>query len=554
MKFFKYSFLFLFLLSATTVVAQGKKEKNDKSDKFNELKSIEIYSNVLRELDMNYVDKLNYDDLLNFALDGMLYSLDPYTVFIPEAKNEVIRSLNRGEYMGIGVVIQKIDGEVQATKVLQNMPADKAGIIPGDVLISINGKKCSSMKLDEVSDMLRGTSKEKLTIKIKRYGSNKTIVKEVTRDYVSETSVPLALEVAPKVGYIKISSFVTNTSSLFKSSLDSLVNKNGIESLIIDLRDNGGGILQQAVEIASLFVPKGTKIVDLKTNDVNKTKFFYTINNPSYPKMKIAFIVNSETASTSELLAGSFQDLDRAIILGERSFGKGLVQNVISLGYDTYLKLTIGKYMLPSGRNVQAIDYTSRHKGDKDRVLADSLLNEYKTKNGRIVYDGSGITPDSSFTLDNSLTICDYLQYYNIFYKYVNKYHHEHKTIDSPDKFTISDSVYDDFSNFVISQKFNYSLTSNIYLQDLEELIKTEGYEDIAKEHIEKLKEALKPNIPNDLQRLKPKIKEMLEKEIVSRYYYSKGIMEYSLRNDSWINSTINILNQGDLYKQLLRP
>ena len=399
MKKIRFTILLSFLAISLTIIAGNKDKKQEGESKFNQLKNIETYANVLRELSINYVDDINYDNLLNFALEGMLYSLDPYTIFIPEVNNQYIRTINKGEYMGVGVVIQKIDGEIHITKVLKDMPAYNAGIIVGDIMVSINGKKCAPLELSQVSDMLRGTSSEKLKIEIKRYGNEKNIIKEVTRNYVSENSIPVALEIAPRTGYIKITSFVENTSSTFKTKLDSLVTNNGIKNLIIDLRDNGGGILQQAVNIASLFLPKSTKIVDLKKRNQKNIQTYSTINVPKYPNMKLAFIVNKESASASELLAGSFQDLDKALIVGERSFGKALVQNITSTGYDTYLKLTIGKYILPSGRCIQAIDYTSRHDGNKERVLVDSLLNEYKTKNGRIVYDGSGINPDTVFEI-----------------------------------------------------------------------------------------------------------------------------------------------------------
>ncbi|MGM9815105.1 MAG: S41 family peptidase [Candidatus Aphodosoma sp.] len=554
MKKIRFTILLSFLAISLTIIAGNKDKTQEGESKFNQLKNIETYANVLRELSINYVDDINYDNLLNFALEGMLYSLDPYTIFIPEVNNQYIRTINKGEYMGVGVVIQKIDGEIHITKVLKDMPAYNAGIIVGDIMVSINGKKCAPLELSQVSDMLRGTSSEKLKIEIKRYGNEKNIIKEVTRNYVSENSIPVALEIAPGTGYIKITSFVENTSSTFKTKLDSLVTNNGIENLIIDLRDNGGGILQQAVNIASLFLPKSTKIVDLKKRNQKNTQTYSTINVPKYPNMKLAFILNKESASASELLAGSFQDLDKALIVGERSFGKALVQNITSTGYDTYLKLTIGKYILPSGRCIQAIDYTSRHDGNKERVLVDSLLNEYKTKNGRIVYDGSGINPDTAFEIKEELTICDYLQYYNMFYKYANKYHYEHKTIAQPMEFEVSDSIYEDFCNFVIANNFNYSLTSNMYLQSLESLIKAEGYEEIAKEHIDKLKELLKPNVKYDLQRLKPTIKRKLENEIITRYYYSQGSMIFSLKSDEWIEKTIDIINKDEVYQELLKP
>ena len=524
---------------------QAKKDKKSEANQaFDAMKHIEIYNSGLRELEINYVDTLKHDKLLKLALDRMLYGLDPYTSYIPASDEETLKRLRSGQYGGIGSIITLVDNKPHLSEPYLGMPAQANGLRAGDEILEIDGVKCEGKSISEVSDMLRGKPHTEIVIKIHREGEKKPITKKFLRDIIQMPTVPYYAEVADGIGYIVILDFIDRTAADFEKALAELVEKHTINKLIIDLRGNGGGLISQAVDIASLFLPKGTEIVSMKGHHQSNNVSYKTKREPLYPNMELLFLVDGNTASSSEIISGAMQDLDRAFVLGERTFGKGLVQNVRELPYDSYLKVTTAKYYLPSGRCVQAIDYANRQSGTT-RVIPDSLTKEFKTLKGRIVRDGGGVMPDSVIKEEASYNISGYLYIKNLYFKYANRYVFEHPTIASADDFRLTDEEYTDFCEFVVKSGFTYRLESEKYLQELKEMVKTEGYDQKTDSLFTQLTNLLQPNVKEDLTLFREDVQEMLEMEIIKRYYYQKGAIAYSLRSDEWLKIAINIIQKN---------
>ncbi len=534
----------VFLIFLLVPLQAKKDKKSEDNQSFDAMKHIEVYNSVLRELQINYVDTLKHDKLLKNSLDRMLYTLDPYTSFIPASDEETLKRLRSGQYGGIGSIITLVDGKPYLSEPYYGMPAQANGLRAGDEILEIDGVKCEGKSISEVSDMLRGKPHTEITLKIRREGEKKIIKKSFLRDIIQMPTIPYYAEVADGIGYIVVLDFIDRTASDFEKALKELVSQHNINKLIIDLRGNGGGLVSQSVEIASLFLPRGTEIVSMKGRHGSNNTTYKTHREPLYPNMKLLFIVDGNTASSSEILSGAMQDLDRGFVLGERTFGKGLVQNVRELPYDNYLKVTTAKYYLPSGRCVQAIDYANRQSGTT-RIIPDSLTKEFRTLKGRIVRDGGGVMPDSVIKDEPSYNISGYLYVKNLYFKYANRYVLTHPTIASANEFRLTDEEYNDFCKFVVESGFTYRLESEKYLQDLKEMVKTEGYDTKTDSLFTQLTNLLQPNVADDLTIFRDDIQEMLEMEIIKRYYYQKGTIAYSLRFDEWLKTAINILQNN---------
>ena len=509
----------------------------------------DIYNAVLRELELNYVDSLPHKKMTETAINSMLKLLDPYTVFIPKSDKNALTMMTTGMYGGIGAIIMQKDGEIVIAEPHEGMPAQRSGLKAGDILVQINGVKLKGKSVSEASSKLRGIPSTEVRLKVKCPGEKKTFEKVVVREAIKIEPVSYYGTLSDSIGYISFREFTAKSANSFKNALSELIQQHHINKLIIDLRDNGGGLVNEAIEIASLFVPKRSLIVSLKGKIKEANKVYKTVSEPLYPEMPLLILVNEESASASEILAGALQDMDRAVIVGKRTFGKGLVQNVRMLPHESYLKVTTAKYYTPSGRCLQAINYT----GDRKKT-PDNLTSEFKTLHGRTVRDGGGITPDTTLTDDEKINISYYLFTKNIIFDYATQYAASHPTIATPDTFRLSNGEYQQFVDYVIDRDFTYQLESNKYLQDLRKMIRIEGYEASTDSILNQLTDLLKPDIQKDLQLFRKDITFMLESEIVKRYYFQKGEAEYRLRGDKWVKDALKIIKDRDKMTAILRP
>ncbi len=536
--------LALLALLATAVEAQERYKKI--------AECTDIYNAVLRELAINYVDSFDYEKINQAGIDRMLQKLDPYTIFYVESEEEQLKMMTTGTYGGIGAIIMQKGDYVVISDPYEGKPAQRHDVRAGDTILKIDGKDAKGLTTSEVSKMLRGPQGTEVELTLQRDGQ-KPLRKKIVREVIQIAPVEYYGMVADGVGYIAFGDFTENSAADFRNALTDLSKNGNMQRLIIDLRNNGGGLVSEAIEIASLFVPKNTPIVSMKGLQPQSRREYKTQNEPLYPNLPLVVMVNGSSASASEILAGALQDLDRAVVVGERSFGKGLVQNVRRLPHNTYLKLTTAKYYIPSGRCVQAIDYAKRDENGSLQRIPDSLTHEFSTANGRKVRDGGGITPDVELKRRDELTIAYYLYIKNIFFDYATRFANTHKSIAPASTFALSDDEYADFVAYAKERDFTYTLQSADELDEMVKTIKTEGYYDDAKAAIEQLAALLKPDIERDLVRFRPDIEELLGAEIVKRYYFQKGAMEYGLRFDQWLHQTIELIGDEARCRDILR-
>lgn len=515
-------------------------------------KNLSIYNDILRLLDIMYVDTLNYDKLMTTSINSCLKSLDPYTIYIPEEDTEDLTFMTTGTYGGIGALIVQRDEDVMISEPYEGMPAQKAGLKAGDLLLKIDGESARGKSTSEVSAMLRGVPHDKISIVVKRPGEKKNLTFEFEREKIQINPVSYAACVAPGIGYIKLTEFTENAASEFKNEVKDMVNQDQINSLIIDLRDNGGGIIEEAVKILSMFVPKGTEVVSTKGKIPQVETSYKTLTDPLFPDMKVAVLVNRFSASAAEIVAGVFQDLDRGVLIGERTFGKGLVQNIRPLSYGGNLKLTTAKYYIPSGRCIQAIDYSNRNEDGSVGRVPDSLTTVFLTKRGREVRDGGGVSPDIEVKQPEGINICYYLFVENMFFDYATEYCQRHPSIAPAQEFTLTDEDFADFEAFLTKKEFTYQTQTASYLESLKDLIKFEQLDSIAANELKALEEKIKPNISEELKRNRKEIEEMLGSEIIKRYYYQKGDIIYTLRTNKDFSEAKELLNDEKRYKKIL--
>lgn len=542
-------FLFALLVFPLALCAQ------EKQNNFEISKSIDIYNNVFRYLNQNYVDEINPAELNEIAINAMLKELDPYTVFIPESEIEDVRLLTMGEYGGIGSIITYYDNKVHISEPYENFPAHKAGLIPGDAIMEINGVNTENKTVAEVSELLKGQPSSTLTLKIKREGEKNIITKTLIREKIKIDNIPYYTVLDGGIAYIILNQFTKDAAKELKEAFLEMKSQNELKGLVIDLRGNGGGLLNEAVDIVNLFVPKNKLVVYTQGKTPEQNRNYYTKLDPEDTEIPLAILVNQSSASASEIVSGSIQDFDRGVIVGQRTFGKGLVQNILPMNYNTQMKVTVSKYYIPSKRCIQEIDYSKKSKNDTI-TKNDTLGPQFKTANGRIVYEGHGIQPDVKIEPETVSTITVHLYAQNMIFKYANKFYREHKSIPSPEEFEITDEIYDDFVKFVESQDFSYTSESEKDFEVLVETAKIEGYYDNIKPQLDILENELKNHKDNDLINNRKEISEILKMEIVGRYYFQKGKIISTLKDDVELNRAVEILlntNGQNEYETLLK-
>jgi carboxyl-terminal processing protease len=514
---------------------------------FEVAKSLDIYHTLFRELNMFYVDEVNPNKLVKTSIEEMLESLDPYTTFISEDEMEDFRFMTTGEYAGIGALISKQNGKIIIAEPYEGFPAQKFGLRAGDVLIEVEGKPVKDMNTDDVSNMLKGPANKPVKIKYERYGEKKPIEVDVVREKIQIEAVPYYGMIDKNTAYIRLSNFTANCSNEVKKAFLEL-KKNDPHSLVLDLRGNPGGLLMEAVDIVNLFVPKGSEIVSTRGKVTQWDKVYKATSNPIDTTIKIAVLTNSGSASASEIVAGAIQDLDRGIIVGTRTFGKGLVQTTRDLSYNTKLKVTTAKYYIPSGRCIQALDYTHRNEDGSVGNIPDSLISEFTTKKGRKVYDGGGVAPDVKFETEalSSLSINLITKY--LIFDFATIFSAENAAIASPEEFEITDDIYKQFIAFVKDNNFHYESESQKELDELINSAKKDKYYGMAETEFEALRAKLEPNFDKDSEQFSEEIKELLQDEIVSRYYYQKGAIRAAISKDKGIKKAIEELNSETAY------
>lgn len=515
--------------------------------------SLEIYNAVMRELSINYVDTIDYEQINQAGINYMLQKLDPYTTFFAESEEDALKMMTTGTYGGIGAIISRQGANILIAEPYEGMPAQRHDIRAGDIIVEVDGKSTKGLQTGDVSQMLRGPQGTEVELLLQRPGEKKTFRKKIIREVIQINPVEYYGMLTDTIGYIALRDFTDKAYNEVRDAVIDLTKNHNMRKLIIDLRSNGGGLVSEAVNIAGLFVPRHTHIVSTKGLQPQSHQEYVTSNEPLLPDLPLMVLINSASASASEILAGALQDLDRAIVVGERSYGKGLVQSLRPLPHNTYLKVTTAKYYIPSGRCVQAIDYAKRNSDGSIQRIPDSLTHEFTTRNGRKVRDGGGIMPDSTLKRRDDCNIVYELYVRNLFFDYATNYARTHKSIAAPERFALTDAEYDDFINYVKAQNFTYELQSAQMLDEVRQVVKSEGYADEADTLLAQLATTLKPDIDRDLRRFRQSIEEVLGSEIVKRYYFQKGTVAYELRFDQWLHQAIDLFNDDRRCADILK-
>lgn len=551
------------MLAGAFIVMLGMGMTSFKEDdrNFQISKNLDIFNSIFKELDMFYVDTVNAEKMIQTGVEGMLSLTDPYTEYYPEEEVSSLKEMTTGKYGGIGAAIRYYEAKdrIAVVEPTEGMPAAEAGVKAGDIILSVGGKEMvrGDMKPQEfsskVSEALRGEPGTSFVLKVLRPLKNDSTVMEfkITRKNIRTNPVPYYGMVKDSIGYLALSSFTENSAKDFKKAFIELKQK-GAKSLIIDLRDNGGGSLSEAVDIVNLYVPKGQEIVVTKGKVRQAQGSYKTQNEPVDTQIPLAVLVNGATASASEIVSGSLQDLDRAVVIGSRTFGKGLVQTIRPLPYNGTLKVTTSKYYIPSGRCIQAIDYAKKNADGSVARTPDSLTTVFHTAAGREVRDGGGIRPDIEVKGDKIPNIVFYLMNDDLIFDYATQYCWDHPTLASVDDFKLTDADYEAFKKLVKSRNFTYDRQSEKMLKSLKEIAEFEGYMTEAAEEFKALEKKLNHNLDRDLDYFAKPIKEYISQEIVTRYFYQRGAAMERLKDDTDLEEAIKVLQNPVRYREIL--
>ncbi|MCW3806489.1 S41 family peptidase [Plebeiibacterium marinum] len=527
---------------------------NDDKRNFSIIKNLDIFYTLFRELNSYYVDETNPEKLIKTGIDNMLESLDPYTTYIPEDDMEDFKFMTTGEYGGMGSLISKNGEYIVIAEPYEGFPAQKAGLKAGDKLLEVNGVHVVGKASSEVSELLKGAPNTPLKLKIDRPGTNKPLTIELIREKISINPVPYFGMVNDKTGIIILNNFTQNCSKEVEKALIDLKENQGAQSIILDLRANPGGLLDDAVKIVNLFVKKGSEVVSTRGKVKQWDKVYRATKEPVDTIIPLTVLISRGSASASEIVAGSLQDMDRAVLVGQRSFGKGLVQTTRNLSYNSKLKVTTAKYYIPSGRCIQAVDYSNRNEDGSVGLIPDSLISEFKTFGGRSVYDGGGVSPDVKVDITKYGNISFALVAQNMFFNFATDFCIKNKEISSAERFKITDAIFDNFKAFVASKEdFKYESATQDALKKLKQTAKREEYYEKSKAEFEQLEKLLKLDVQKDLNIFRKEISELLGAEIIKRYYYQKGAIKYSLQEDEELDKALEILSDPSKYNGILK-
>jgi carboxyl-terminal processing protease len=523
-----------------------------KSDYFEISKNLDIFATLFREVNMYYVDEIQPGDLIKTGIDAMLEKLDPYTNFIPETDIEDHRFMTTGQYGGIGSLIRQRDGDILIAEPYENSPSQKAGLMAGDVLLEVDGKKITGKNTSDVVKLLKGQPKTPVKVLIKRPGDEKPMEKEILREEIKINNVPYFGMIDDEIGYIRLSGFTENAGREVKEALEKLKENPKFSGVVLDLRGNPGGLLREAINIVNIFVDRGLDIVSTKGKVKEWDKVYKSINNPVDVTTPVAVLINRGSASASEIVSGSIQDLDRGVVVGQRSFGKGLVQTSRPLSYNTQLKVTTSKYYIPSGRCIQAKDYSNKNEDGSVGNVPDSLIKEFKTRNGRVVFDGGGVNPDVTMPMREYSNITRSIVTNNHIFDFATLYRQKNQTIPPASQFKVNDLIFAEFVAYISDKEYDYETESERILKTLKEVAEKEKYFDAFSDEYIALKSKMMHDKNEDLERAKGEIVHLLTDEIVGRYYYQKGKIEASFQFDDEVQKSIELLKDKKFYNDVL--
>ncbi|MCX6325613.1 MAG: S41 family peptidase [Bacteroidia bacterium] len=513
-------------------------------------KNLDIFFSLFRELNTFYVDEIDPDKVIKSGIDNMLKTLDPYSVYYPESEVDEFTFMTTGKYGGIGSLVRSNGDYVVISEVYKGFPADRAGIKAGDLLKKVDGISLKGFSTDKVSEKLKGNPGTEITITIERNGKETDY--PLKREKIIIPPVPYWGMIDSKTGYIRFTNFTQNCIEDVKNALNSLKNNNP-QQIILDLRGNPGGLLTEAVEIVNLFVGPGNEVVSTKGKVKQFDESFKTTKPAVDEKIALAVIINRGSASASEIVAGAIQDLDRGIIVGQRSYGKGLVQITRPLSYNTQLKVTTAKYYIPSGRCIQARDFSHPNQDGSVGIIPDSLISEYKTRNGRIVKDGGGISPDIEISPEPLSQIAAELYLRNYIFDYATKYYWAHPDLKTPEQFSFTDNDYTEFKTLLLNRNFSYKTVTEESLNELIANAKREKYYDIHKDLFTELEKDIAHSLDHDLSIFRSEITDLLEDEIITRFFYEDGAIAWSIKKDEQILKSLELLNNKEEYNSILK-
>lgn len=541
-----------YLIPVLLVFAMGWFGFSSASDKFFQIaKNLDLFASIYKEINTYYVEDVNPNKLIKTGIDAMLESLDPYTVYIPEDDIEDFRTMTTGEYGGIGATTEFLEGYHTIIMLQEGYPAHKAGLKIGDQIISINNIEVVQKPSFDLGKLLKGQARTTFDITVTRYGSNEPIVYHVDREKITIDNVYYSGMVTETIGLIKLTEFTTHAGEEVKKAVVKL-KKEGAKSIILDLRDNPGGLLHEAVNISNIFLPKGQKVVDTKGKISDLNRAYKTLDDPVDTEIPLAILTNGGSASASEIVAGVIQDYDRGVLIGEKTFGKGLVQSTRPLSYNAQLKVTTAKYYIPSGRCIQALDYTHRNPDGTVNKLPDSLKVAYKTQKGRLVYDGDGLDPDINVAIEEYPSIAMVLSSKGYLFQYATLYHFMHPEIASAKEFTLTDAEYNEFLEWIKKKEISYETSVEKAYRQLIAASKRDKTYATIQDELGSLESKIKSLKEKDLAKFRKDVKSLLEQEIITRYYLQRGLIEVTFPDDPDIQKAIEVLNDSQEYKRIL--